>query len=186
MTFTAQRTLITVDKYHQMLRARIFGEDDRIELLNGELITMSPIGIPHVTLVNRLNTALVPKVLGRAIVSIQNPIQLGPQSEPQPDVVLFHPRVEAQSESHAQPADIFLVIEVADSSVDYDRNEKTVAYARAGILETWLFVLDDKWLEVYREPSAAGYRVMRRVLPGESIAPQAFPEVVVEVGQMLK
>ena len=184
MAVEVQRKLFTVAEYHQMIQAGVFGEDDRLELLNGEIMAMSPIGIRHVECINRLNTLLVPKLLGRATVSIQNPIQADKHSEPQPDVALLRPR--PKRESLASPDEVFLVIEVADTSVDYDRNEKIPAYSRAGVVETWLVVLEDEVVEVYREPSAKGYRTLRRALPDEQISPQAFPDLQLAVAEIVK
>ena len=183
MAVEIQRKLFTVAEYHQMIQAGVFREDDRIELLNGELMTMSPIGIKHMECVNQLTTLLVPRLTGRATVSIQNPIQVGQHSEPQPDVALLRPR--SKRKALPPPDDVLLVIEVADTSVDYDRDEKIPAYGRAGIAEAWRVSLTDGWIEIYREPSPAGYRTLRKVLPDEQVSPQAFADVELDAGEIL-
>jgi Uma2 family endonuclease len=120
------------------------------------------------------------------LVSIQNPIWLGPHSEPQPDVAVLRWRDDDYTESHPTADDVLLLVEVSESSADYDRNVKVPLYARSGVLEAWLIALDSKWIEVYAEPSPVGYRVMRRVLPGESLAPKALPDALLLVDDILK
>lgn len=174
----------TVPEFEKLGKAGIFGEDDRVELLNGEIIVMSPIGYRHATAVTKLTNALVLRAKGRYLVSPQNPFLLDNRSEPQPDLCLIDPIVVEQSR-HPEPADIFLVIEVADSTVHYDREEKLPAYARNGVREYWLLNLDKNHLEIYRRPEADQYREVWQRGPAESICLLAFPDVKLRVGDYL-
>ena len=175
----------TADLYHQMIETGILGEDDRVELINGELATMSPIGSEHSGVVDQLAEILIEQQARRAIVKVQGPLQLDDHSEPQPDLILLAPRHDFYKRSLPRPADVLLVIEVADSSLAYDRAVKMSLYANAGIAEAWIVNLIDRWIEVYRDPSAAGYTTMLKVLAGKSIAPQAFADVTVGVDELL-
>lgn len=183
--FYEMRHRFTTQKYHQMIDAGVFTEDDRLELLEGEVVAISPINPRHSGTVNR--TARLFNVLfgDRAIVGVQNPIQLSEYSEPQPDVTLLAPHPDFYAQGHPQPADILLVVEVADASLAYDREVKGRLYAQAGIGEYWLVNLEEGWVEIYRDPSERGYRLARRALPGETIHLLAFPDTAVEVDEIL-
>lgn len=177
--------LFTTDEYEQMIAAGVLTEEDRVELISGEIIEMSPINVPHVLCVNAL-TRLFSRQLGeKAIVSVQNPIHLDKQSRPRPDVALWRPRSDDYAIGLAEPEDIFLVVEVADTSLHFDRTVKLPLYARAGIEEVWLVNLASREIEVYREPTAAGYRIMRRLFSGDTAVPLAFPEVEFAVNDIL-
>src|ERR1043166_1075223 len=132
----AERRLFTRAEYHRMGEVGIFSEDDRVELIKGEIVKMSPIGRHHVAFVNNLNQLLVTRLAGRAIVSVQNPVVLSDDNEPQPDVTVLRPR----SSQQAQPAvaAVLLLIEVAQTSLRYDRVTKRPLYAEAGIPEYWI------------------------------------------------
>ena len=180
-----ERYRLTGAIVRQMVEKSILAEDDRVELIKGELFTMSPIGSEHSGIVNQL-AALFFKQLGQqAVVSVQSPIPLSENSEPQPDVALLTPRADYYKRSLPEPGDILLVIEVAESSIVYDRTVKLPLYAGASIPEVWIVNLSDRWIEVYRDPSAAGYTTMLKVLAGKSIAPQAFADVTVGVDELL-
>lgn len=180
-----ERFRLSRDRYHQMIESGIFGEDERIELIEGGLVTMSPIGAEHSGIVDQLSEILVDQLARRAVVKVQGPIQLDDHSEPEPDVVLSKPRRDYYKRSLPQPADVLLVIEVADSSLAYDRTVKMPLYAQAGIAEAWIVNLIDRWIEVYRDPSPAGYTTMLKILPGRTITPQAFADVIVVVDDLL-
>ena len=179
------RRRFTVAEYYTMADVGILEENDRIELLDGDLIVMPPIGDWHAASVNRLTNSLPSLLQGRAIVSVQNPTLLNDNSEPQPDVMLLRWRDDFYGGGHPGPADVLLLIEVSDTSVDYDRSAKLPAYARAGIPEVWIVSRQDGRIEAYTEPTDAGYSNVRYAGPGESIAPQAFPEVVLEVDSLI-
>lgn len=174
----------TVAEYEELGRAGIFGEDDRVELLNGEIIIMSPIGYRHATALRWLNNFLARRAGDRYEVDPQNPFNLDDASQPQPDLTLVDPAVGGKGR-HPTAADLFLVIEVSDSTVRYDRVDKLPAYARNGVREYWLLNLDDGVLEVYRGPRGEVYQEVRVLGPEESVAPLAFPDVVVKVGDFL-
>ena len=175
----------TIDLYHQMIETGILGEDERIELIKGELATMSPIGSEHSGVVDQLAEILIEQLMRRAVVKVQGPLQLEDHSEPQPDLILLAPRRDFYKRSLPRPADVLLVIEVADSSLAYDRAVKMALYAGAGMPEAWIINLIDRWIEVYRDPSPAGYTTLLKILPGKSVAPQAFADVVVIVDELL-
>jgi Uma2 family endonuclease len=142
MTVQIQRRLFSVHEYHQMLQAGVLGEDDRLELIEGEIVQLSPINSRHAACVNRLNALFTSRLTGRAVVSVQNPIRLDTHSEPQPDLALLKPRPDFYAASHPNPEDVLLVVEVADTSADYDRGVKLALYARVGIAEVWKAVCE--------------------------------------------
>jgi Uma2 family endonuclease len=172
----------TVDEYLEMAKAGILTEDDRVELIDGQIIEMSPIGDPHVEAVNRcLRAFLLPAAAGRLLPSAQNPVRVDRYNDPQPDVVLVPPGLRGAP----RVADALLVIEVADSSLSYDRRIKLPLYARAGIREAWLLDLQGEALEVHREPGPEGYALIRRCRRGERVAPVAFPDPDLAVDDLL-
>ncbi len=185
MAVQLQRRTFTVDEYHQMIDAGVLTEDDRVELLEGEIVKMTAMGSPHAGCVDRLNRLFNRRVGDEAIVRIQSPIQLSEISEPEPDVALLRPRPDFYAESHPEPGEVLLVVEVAETSVRYDRDTKIPAYGRAGIAEAWLVDLAGEVIEVYTDPSAHGYRKTRRLWRGDSLAPQAFPGLKVAVDDVL-
>ena len=179
------RHCFTVEEYHRMAQAGILTEDDRVELIEGEIVEMSPIGIRHAACVRRLNRLFSGWAGERAIVDIQNPIRLGGRSEPQPDLVLLRPRPDLYAASHPGPEDVLLVVEVAETSADADRAIKVPLYARAGIPEVWLVDLAGEYVEVYRDPTPPGYQLLQRVQRGQYLSPQALPDMALAVGDIL-
>lgn len=168
-----------------MAEAGILTEDDRVELIEGEIVEMSPIGRRHAACVNRLN-ALLNRHLGQAaIISIQNPVRIDDYSEPEPDVALLKPREDFYAEGHPTPSDVLLVVEVADTSVEYDRDMKLPLYARAGIAEVWLVNLPQETIEIYRQPLDETYREIRLVKRGESLASQAVSNLMLDANDIL-
>jgi Uma2 family endonuclease len=179
------RRLFTASEYHTMLEAGILKEDDRVELIEGEILQMPPIGSYHMGGVNRLN-ALFTSLLGRrAVVSVQNPFRLSDLSEPQPDLLILRFRDDFYSEQLPAPADVLLLIEVADSSLEFDRRIKAGLYARHGIPEVWLQDLKNGALLVYRDPSPQGYRDVKILHRGDRLSLLAFPDIVIEVDAIL-
>ena len=179
------RYLFTVDEYYKMAEAGIFHEDDRIELLEGEIVNMAAIGSRHAASVARFTQAFVVRLAGRAIVWVQNPVRLGERSEPQPDLALLIPRPDFYANAHPTPGDVLLLVEVAQTSEEYDRGIKMPLYARYGIVEVWLVDLSAEAIEVYRSPGPDGYADVRRVGRGESLSVQALPDVALEVNEVL-
>lgn len=175
----------SVEEYHQMVQAGILKEDDRLELIEGEIVEMVPIGPRHALCVDRLNWLLGSSLAERAIIRVQGPISLGPRFEPQPDLALFRLPMTRYTESHPGPADIFLVIEVAETSIDEDRARKIPLYAQAGIRETWLVNLPTQTIETYAAPTPDGYQAVRTVGRGQFIAPEAFSNLSFAVDEIL-
>lgn len=174
----------TVEEYHRLGEAGIFGEDDRVELLNGEIIIMHAIGKRHAQAVTNLNMEFAEQARRRFMVSPQNPVELDEMSEPQPDIVLVPWRKKAGA-THPQPDAVFLVVEVADSSLHYDRRDKMRAYARAGIREFWILNLEDNVIEVFRSPHGESYAETSRIGAGQKLSPLAFPDVVLALDDIL-
>ncbi|MBI2152697.1 MAG: Uma2 family endonuclease [Candidatus Rokubacteria bacterium] len=175
----------SVAEYRRMVHAGILKEDDRVELIGGEIVEMVPIGPRHAVCVLRLNQYFNRVVGDRAIVGVQGPIALDPHSEPQPDLALFRPPVARYAESHPGPADLFLVIEVAESSVEEDRTRKIPMYARAGVREAWLVDVPAQAVEAYRRPTLNGYTSVRKFGRGEVLTPEAFPDIHLPVDDII-
>lgn len=176
------KRLFTVSEYHSMAEAGILSEEDRVELIEGEIYRMAPIGSRHAGCVNRLNHLL--QGTG-AILAPQNPVVLNDFSEPQPDMALLRWRDDFYASSHPNPDDILLLIEVADSSVGFDRRVKIPLYARRGIRELWLVDLKTDTVEVHRQPSPTAFRDVRKLRKGDRISPLAFPDLELKVGDIL-
>jgi Uma2 family endonuclease len=176
---------LNVSQYHQMSEVGIFSENDKVELINGEIIEMSPIGRRHTACVNRLNSVFSQLLGKKVIIAVQNPITLNNLSEPQPDIALLKPRADFYESGHPQPQDIFLLIEVADSSLEYDRDVKIPLYASSGITEVWLVDIYEQVIIVYRYPSENGYSDIQKLSRGEKMSIQAFPEINLAVDDIL-
>lgn len=176
----------TVDEYYRMAETGVIKPDARVELLEGEIIDMMPIGPFHAGTVNTLNRLLTNAAKGRWLAAVQNPVRLGPDSEPQPDFLLLKPVADDYRARHPGAEDVFLVIEVADSTVAYDRNRKIPAYGRAGISEAWLINLAEQIVEVFREPHFTGYASVQKFRAGEILPVQAFPDAQIDVASLLK
>ncbi|WP_341730358.1 Uma2 family endonuclease [Microcoleus sp. EPA2] len=184
MSVQTQKWLFTVQEYHLMSDAGVFA-NERVELIEGEIIQMAAIGTRHASSVKRLTRcfSLIPEEL--ATLGVQDPIQLTEKTEPQPDVVLLQPRADYYATAHPVPSEVLLLVEVADSTVDNDRNIKVPIYARSGIQEVWLWDLEVNCLEVYRNPTANGYTSIQKFERGEIVSPLAFPEFEVSVDFIL-
>ena len=176
----------TVAEFEQMGVAGIFPEGDRVELIRGEIIEMVPIGSGHSGRVARLTRAFILRLGERVHLSAQNPAVLADDTEPQPDIVLARPRVDDYTKSHPTPADILLLIEVAESSARYDRQTKAPLYAAVGIAEYWIVDLRAEVIEVHRQPGPEGYGEVVRRARGEFVAPLAFPECGLSVEEILR
>ena len=165
-----QRHRFTVQEYALMGMVGIFSEDDRVELIDGDVHEMTPIGPTHASIVDDLTELLVSHLIGKARVRIQNPIRLDPHTEPQPDLVVARLRPSRYAARHPEGDDVLLVIEVADSSVRYDREAKLPLYARAGIPEAWLVDVTARTLTVYTAPTEEGYAAEQALRRGQEVA----------------
>ncbi len=179
------RRRFTVDEYHRMGEAGVLTEDDRVELLDGEIVQMSPIGTPHASTVARLTALLVHRFRKHATIWVQNPIVLDRWSEPQPDLCVLAPRADFYAELHPRPRDVLLGIEVMDSSRSYDRALKLPLYGKAELSEVWLIDLKAETVEVHRRPALRGYRTSATYARGQVIVPLAFPHMRVRVNEIL-
>jgi Uma2 family endonuclease len=168
-----------------MAEAGILGEDDRLELIEGEIVEMTPIGPSHSGTVNRLTRLFTSRLGERVVVAVQNPVRMPPRSEPQPDVVLLNARDDFYSSSHPVPADVLLLVEVAQSSAGFDRGVKMPLYARHGIREYWLVDLDQGHVEVYRRPGHDGYEDRTVFGSGTSIGAEALPDESFSIDEIL-
>jgi Uma2 family endonuclease len=185
MVLQLKRRQFSLEQYHQMIATGVIPEGDRVELMDGEILEMAAIGSKHSAQVNRLNRLFSRSFGDNVLVSVQNPLELGPRSEPEPDVVLLRWRADYYESGHPQSSDVYLVIEVSDSTVDFDRNVKAPAYARSGIGEYWLVNLVIDAIEVYRQPAANGYQHVETKHRGESIGLEALPDYAFTVAQLL-
>lgn len=181
MAIQLQRRTFTVDEYHQMIEAGILRDDERVELLSGEIVAMAPIGSRHFAAVSRLERILQRLLADRALISAGSAVTLRPDSEPQPDIGVYHLRNDFYESALPEPQGTYLIIEMSDTFLVIDRNLKIPRYARAGIPEVWLVDLQARHVEIYRSPSPEGYQDVRVASPGDRIAPAAFPDVVVLV-----
>jgi Uma2 family endonuclease len=178
------RHRLTVSDFHRMGEAGILHEDDRIELIDGEIIDMAPIGSLHAGTVMELNRALVRAVGDHAIVLVQSPIVLPEHSEPEPDLALLRPRADFYRSGHPEPNDVFLIVEIADTTLAYDREIKVPLYARHGLRELWLVDVENGRLHVYTSPSKSGYLECRTLTAPGSLAPGALPQCPVDLSRL--
>ena len=185
MSVEAVRRRFTVAEYHSMSQAGILLEDDRVELLEGEIVQMSPVGRRHAACVKRLNRMLSDLVGREAIVSVQDPVRVGMDSEPQPDLALLRWRPDFYAGALPEAGDVQLVVEVAESSGHTERLVKVPLYARGGVPEVWLVDLVGDAVEVHRRPGADGYEEVQRVGRGEHLSPQHLPALDVGVSEIL-
>lgn len=169
MAVELQRRLINAAEYHLMQRAGILTADDKVELLRGEIIHMSPRSSQHSNTVRRITQLLYQKVASSTVISVQEPISMSDLSEPEPDVALLSQPHSKYQGRHPQPLDVLLLIEVSLSTLESDRTIKLPLYSEAGIPECWIVNLQEGEVEVYRQPLADGYRVSIRYKPGEDI-----------------
>jgi Uma2 family endonuclease len=179
------RRLFTVDDYYRMAEAGIIGEDERVELIEGEIVRMSPIGDRHFQAVNRATMIFARGIGDRAVVSIQNPASMDRYNEPQPDVVLIRPREGFYGAGKPAPEDVLLLIEVADTTLPKDRNAKLPVYARNGIREVWIVDLQHDLILVFRDPKDGAFVTTETFKRGQAVCCGAFPEFTIEAGELL-
>lgn len=183
MPVAIRRKRFTADDYQRMGQAGILSEDDRVELIDGEVVAMTPIGPRHNAAVNRATRAMVLAVGDNAIVQVQGSVRLDLYHEPQPDLVLLSPQSDYYASRLPGPSDILLVVEIAESSLEYDREVKARLYAELGIREYWLADLTNALVFCYSAPEGGRYQTLREHRRGDVIAPQTLPDcgVAVEV-----
>ena len=184
-TVDVRRRRFTVEEYDRMAEVGIFGPEDRVELIEGDIVQMSPIGIRHAACVTALNRRLMSAAGDSTVLLPQDPVRLFSDTEPQPDVVLLRPPEALYWQRKAGPADPMLVVEVADTSYRFDRYVKVPIYARAGIPEAWIVDLTRELVEVFRDPRGDGYASITRVERGANVAPAALPGAAIAVSEVL-
>ena len=184
MSALATTYKFTVDEYVRLYEVGLLDAHDRIELLNGELIIMHAIGHRHAQAVTNLNFELAEQSRRRYMISPQNPVELEQYSAPQPDLVLV-PLSRRNARRHPKPDEVFLIIEVADSSLHYDRGDKMRAYAAVGIREFWILNLESDTLEIYRQPEASVFRERITIAATGAASPLAFPDVTIALPEIL-
>jgi Uma2 family endonuclease len=180
----AVRHAFTVDEWHRMGDAGLFGEGARVELLDGEVMEMSPIGSRHSGVVNALTELLVYAVQRTATIAVQNPVVLDQRSEPQPDVAVLARRPDYYGDTHPGPGEVLVLIEVSDSSLEYDRDWKAPFYARAGVRECWVVDLASEVVIVMRSPASDGYRDVRVMGRGTVLDIEALDGVAIAVDEL--
>ncbi|HLC16826.1 MAG TPA: Uma2 family endonuclease [Thermodesulfovibrionia bacterium] len=176
---------VTVEEFYQMYESGMFAEDDRVELIEGEIIHMTPIGSWHSAVVDRLNELFVERFSAYAIVRIQGAVLLSRKSEPLPDVVVMKRKEDFYASGHPQPEDMFLIVEVSDTTIRYDRSIKVPLYARSGISEVWIVNLQEDWIEAYRKPLFSDYQEKIVYRRGQRIAPEFYADAVFLVDDIL-
>ncbi len=179
------RRRFTVDEYYRMVEAGVLHPDERLELLDGEIMQMSPIGSRHAATVSRLNALFSGATTGQYIVSIQNPVRLSQYSELQPDVALLRYRADYYAAAHPTPADVLLLVEVADTTLVFDRDRKVQRYAESGIAEVWIVDLEHQQIEQCHTPVGAQYRTRRIWTRGETVACDAIAGLSIAVDAIL-
>jgi Uma2 family endonuclease len=185
MQIETTRKRFTVDDYHRMAETGILSENDRTELIEGEIIQMSPIGDPHFNAVNRATMIFARGIGDRVVVSVQNPAVMDRHNEPQPDVVLIRPREGFYGSGKPDPEDVVLLIEISDTSLRFDQEVKLPVYARNGVREVWIVDLQDEVIRVHREPKGKTYTSIEIKQRNEQISPQAFPDFSVNVSDLI-
>ncbi|HEX4081920.1 MAG TPA: Uma2 family endonuclease [Acidimicrobiales bacterium] len=179
------RHRFTVDEWDELGRLGFFHEEARVELVDGEIIDMAPIGDPHAACVDRLTRLAVIRTDGLAIVRVQGPIRPSRYSEPQPDLALLAPRDDFYASGKPGPTEVLLVVEVADSTLAFDRGRKGPVYAAAGIPEYWIVNVNGAVVEVLTDPGPDGYRTSTTARPGDTLAPRSLPQVALTVAEIL-
>jgi Uma2 family endonuclease len=172
-----RRYRLTVKEYHGIADAGIFPVDARTELIDGEIIEMPPIGAAHAGITKHLIDLFTRVVQGKAIVDAQDPVVIGIHSELQPDLALLRWREDFYVKSHPQPRDVLLLVEIADTTLEYDRDTKIPLYAKAGISEVWLIDVKGKHLDIYRQPEDGRYASQRRALELGHLQVEALPSL---------
>ncbi len=184
-TVNPTKHLTNLDEWRRLGEANIFPPDSRLELINGEILEMAPIGFNHAGHLKKINHLLARLVADKAIVSVQDPLQLADISEPEPDFMLLKPNPDFYTTRHPIASDVLLLIEVADSSLVFDQNQKQRLYALHGIPEYWLLNLNDNCLEVYRRPHGEAYEQKSTLRADDSISLSQLPDIAIKLSDIL-
>ena len=184
MSVTVVRRRFTVDEYLKMVETGILNEDDRVELLDGDIVTMTPPGPDHNAPTGILNRLLVLGVGSRAVVLPGPTLRLSKRSAPEPDFALLRPDSRNYRDRYAEPGDVLLLVEISDSSLRRDRELKLPLYAEAGIPEYWIVDVQGEVVEIYTDPSGSGYASVQRRRRGESLSPVAFPDLRIPIDEI--
>jgi Uma2 family endonuclease len=179
------RYRFSVDEYDKIVELGILSDDARVELIEGEIVDMAPIGLRHAQCVNNLTWLLSDLLAGKARVQVQNPVQLNQYSEVQPDLTLLRLRDYTKDQQHPGPEDILLAVEVSDTTLIKDRRLKLPLYAQAGIPEVWIVNVEQERIEVHSQPEGGAYKTVRRLRRGQSVAVPGFAEAKVKVDDVL-
>ncbi len=182
--FTPTRMRITTNRYQMMVAAGVLTKYDRIELIEGDMLDMAPIGLKHSALTSHLHELFVLAASRSATVVSGGPVNLGEYSEPQPDLMLLKRRADFYSGKFPEAADVLLLIEVSDSSLSFDQGVKLNLYARYGISEYWVVDVEGGRIVTYREPTAKGYLRKAEFAAGQTVTPQAFPGIDIPVREI--
>lgn len=179
------RHRLDVDDYYKMAETGILKRGQRVELIDGEIIDMNPIGSPRAAIAKRLNRAAAPAATdGMVLVSVQDPLRLDAYNEPEPDLMLLRPRDDDYRASHPSAADVLLLVEISDSSLAYDRGAKLALYARYGVPEVWIVDIFGVAVEVYRNPADDAYSLRERRTSG-ALSPTLVPGVAIDIAALL-
>ena len=179
-----QKHPISAEEYLRMGEAGVFAPEARLELIEGEILEMAPIGPPHAGLVARLNRLFVQRAGASAVVWGQSPVVISDRSVPQPDLAALKPRTDDYMGAHPRASDVLLAVEVADSTLSFDSRIKAPLYARCGIAELWIVDVNGKTLHVFRGPTKGGYKSIAAANVGERVACVALPRLAIEVGEL--
>jgi Uma2 family endonuclease len=178
--------MISVQDYHRMAEAEIFRPDERVELIAGQVIPMAAKGTAHSAAITRINRLLKGRLGDRVLLRLQDPIELDNYSEPEPDIALVKPDPLDYEDHHPTVSEVFLIIEVADSSLKFDCEVKAIAYAKSGVSDYWVLDVTARKLHVFRLPSSAGYQSETILLEEVAISPLAFPDCEIRIEEMLR
>ncbi len=186
MAIQPNKHLINVSEYYQLDRDYLFSKKKRVELIEGEIVEMTPMGSRHAAVVTRVMDRFLPlQASQKALTRIQLPICLSVYSEPEPDITLVNYQSDFYREGHPQPKNIYLIVEVSDTSIFQDRHVKLPLYAQYAISEVWLIDLNENVIETYREPFFQRYQIKKEYRTDQTLSPQAFPDLTIDVNDLL-
>ena len=179
-----QKHPISAEEYLRMGEAGVFVPEARLELIEGEILEMAPIGPPHSGMVARLHRLFVQRAGALAVVWGQSPVVISDRSVPQPDLALLKPRTDDYMGAHPRASDVFLAVEVSDATLRFDLRTKAPLYARSGIAELWIVDVNERTVHLFRDPANGGYRSTIATKAGEGVACLALPQVTIDVGEL--